>query len=282
MTSGRTIECLGRVTTALLITSGFFACGEAPPKSAAYGHNKDDEGLPPVTEVSLADEIATDVVGSYVLQKQTVTVQKAPFLGDQTVTTTTIGIGEIARVGDGFTFSEQPCHAETAGTLFVGTVVPDAVPRANPRTTGDLVFSKDGNELVFERKETASVVGAELRDPLVDRLPTSATDDRVRDSDNDGHPGVTVTIQGLVSGDVYVVQRTRALFRGTHDVEGHFSGSVLDRSDQAIVGATNDTLADPVPSTPITDPEKNPLELLHVPTPVSCDELVAKRSTFFP
>jgi hypothetical protein len=72
----------------------------------------------------------------------------------------------------------------------------------------------------------ASVVGADLADPEGDALPDSEDDARCTDPDGDGHPGVTLAIDG--QDDKYVV------FRSTTT---KFAGDLVD--DATITGETD-------------------------------------------
>ena len=71
----------------------------------------------------------------------------------------------------------------------------------------------DGEQWIFGH--AVQVQGAHLVMPNSEALPADAADPRVFDQDQDGLPGVTVLIEGILDGSVQVVQRTHTRMVGT-------------------------------------------------------------------
>ncbi len=108
-----------------------------------------------------------------------------------------------------------------------------------------------GPTLVLPR--AAAVMGATLADPHQDPLPRRPDDPRVRDPDQDGEPGLTVRVHGVLSGELYVVQRAWTALRSTSLapdlIEGHVDWSV----EQATLGASRRLLLHAPDTEPLTD-----------------------------
>lgn len=269
------------IRSAVVVTAVFAlaACQEDDANPARTGtdpveQRQDDPGL--------TERIAPLVQGHYAVLSDVVTDQDLPFFGRKQITSRTLGLGEIQREGAGFVFVETSCRVETSGVEEVRTVIPDAVPRSLPAQRSQLVFTERDDVLSWERPESLFVVGAELADPQRDRLPTESTDDRLRDPDRDGNPGVTVRIEGVAQGDIYVVERRRVAYRGTMLGAGQLQGLVLDRSERSVVGASVEILRAPIPTMPHEEGRANHIRLQRIDGPRDCDRLVTENGPLYP
>jgi hypothetical protein len=83
-------------------------------------------------------------------------------------------------------------------------------------------------------------------DSAVATLPTSATDPSVVDEDGDGHPGITVNLNGaLVSGSLYTVQEQTTSVRAIAVAADRVEGSLAFSSIQSVLGSSPASLSDP-------------------------------------
>jgi hypothetical protein len=153
------------------------------------------------------------------------------------------------------------------GTALVTTELPKALQRVlPPPTIKARLLEVDGELRLVSTKQTV-VVGAKLEDAHRETLPSKASDPRVVDLDGDGHPGVTVRIGGLVSGDMYVVQRTWTKLIGTSNGRG-FDGRLAFGIEQVVLGATSGRLTAPPESKPLAT--KSTFRLERVSDTTSC------------
>ncbi|MEQ8978024.1 MAG: hypothetical protein RL846_08855, partial [Deltaproteobacteria bacterium] len=150
--------------------------------------------------LSLAATAPPDVTGLWVRAQRTTTVVDVPVLGDTEVETVAIAIVDVRRVGDEYRMTEKVCAIESES---VHGVVRTVYPRA-------FVVALSGHDkpLRIERAES----GLRWIEPRYERVVGEG------DQDSDGHPGVTVRIEGLVDGEVYVKQV------GWQASEGRFVG----------------------------------------------------------
>ncbi|MEW5847206.1 MAG: Ig-like domain-containing protein [Myxococcota bacterium] len=126
-------------------------------------------------------------------------------------------------------------------TSIAGTVTnetPPAFLNAIPEVEDHITLEETvlGAELHFP--PSVVVVGAELSDPANDPLPTDEDDSRVRDSDGDGQPGVTVI--NSLGGEQHIVYRNKGESRGTivssNKVEGGDLGDLTALTETAVFG----------------------------------------------
>ncbi len=269
----------------LFLTVAACGCGSSPGDT---GGNPDGggAGLPSpdaaATDPSLADQIEADVVGSYVARAHSAAMMDLPIVGPTENLTDTIGLATVRRVGDTFEIEESGCHVTSSAGDAVTTIIPDVVPRTTPATTSALAFTGTADNLAFTRGQTVTLVGVHLDDPA-DELPTDATDPRIFDQDSDGKPGVTVSLEGIASGDLYLVQRdTSDYSAGTVGAAGRLHATFTASSEQSVVDASNPLLRQPLARTPETDPAKNYVDLVRVDTAYDCDRAVAEADTLLP
>jgi hypothetical protein len=81
------------------------------------------------------------------------------------------------------------------------------------------------------------VAGAALTDPACDSLPTDLSDPRLVDSDNDGVPGISVGLSGLIPGTLRSVQRQATALRGLAVAADRIEGGMAYQSDQTIIAS---------------------------------------------
>ena len=175
------------------------------------GTDTTDDTTPSEPEV---DPIAELVEGWYVYRLQVTTESELPLIGLTESSIYNYGVAEIRKEGTGFVLVERHCLYAMSTSDYFTAEIDDAVPASIPPVSSSITFRDEGAELVWERAETVVVVGAELDDPRADELPTTAEDERVIDQDNDGNPGVTAHVDGLITADVYFVQRQRMAYSG--------------------------------------------------------------------
>jgi len=211
-----------------------------------------------------------DLSGVWAMVQITSEIAKIPIVGNRTRTTTTYLRLIIEQTDDALSVLETNCGTNIDdGTVMVSTTIPDAFLGSLGVTERaahlEFVLEMDpstGNpsperRIVFPW--STQVLGARLEDLENDALPTDATDPRVFDQDNDGHPGMTVQVEimGLIGGEVYVVQRNRNRLTGAVISPGFIQGTIEWETEQVILGASSPFLASGGQGSPDPDPERN-------------------------
>ena len=119
-------------------------------------------------------------------------------------------------------------------------------------------------------------------DPVTEMIPQDDMDDRLVDADNDTNPGVTLTVTGFVSGDVYLANRNVVTLTGLVAAPDRIEGTGRSISSQRIVGASaillnNNTTA----VTDDPDPASSPFEIVRLGSDLSCANIVADAANLF-
>jgi hypothetical protein len=199
------------------------------------------------------------------------------------VRTTNYVLHSVEASEDGLSVTSTYCQVEQEPLGRVRTELGPRFVAAMPSWVAPLEVDPtgDGPESIRVPDRTI-VLGAELRDPDRDRLPDDPEDPRVTDPDVDGNPGITVEVRGLVSGQVYLVQRLVRGLSGTIEADGRITGTVTGGGDQAVIGASNAILRTFTPTFEHNpDPERNTFVWVPVPEDATCESVVAGREQLF-
>jgi hypothetical protein len=176
-----------------------------------------------------------------------------PVIGEQWSSARSWALVEVTSDGAGnLTLSERPCLAKVKlGSAASHVEVPttglqymDPVLRAVTVPASDLGTP-------FVSQVAHAVRGANLCDDVNDPLPATGAplDDSTPcdlectgshcDEDQDGHPGVTTIMSGLLNCEVYAAVRSWSRLDGEVDDADTISGAVVDHgSEQGVLNAT--------------------------------------------
>lgn len=175
------------------------------------------------------------------------------------------------------------CHAEYIANQPFDTIFSDAATQAiqPPGAIVD-VYEEDGVWKIW-RPATPTLNGID-GDPSVP-LSIDRNDPLISDDDNDGKPGVTVVVRlfGFIEGEIYIARREIFQNDLTLYSDGSLRGSVIDDSEQLVIGASLEILDVPNNPPQRRDPGLNPIILVPIPADLdTCEELMANRESLFP
>ena len=177
-----------------------------------------------------------------------------------------------------FVHSEQKLSRKNASSVISEKAVQAIKPVAKEV---ELTFH-EGKWQVY-RPATPSLLGI-TGDPL-QPLSTDPNDIRLTDPDEDGNPGVTVSISvgRFFSGEIYITRREIFSYYLTLNSNGTLTGYVEDRSDQFVVGASKKILNQPSNSIQHPDMGLSPVLLVPISEDIdSLEELMELRDELFP
>jgi len=177
---------------------------------------------------------------------------------------------------------ESFCHAEHRSDQPIETTISDAATSAiKPPSVAVTLTEQDGRTRL-QRPETPTGIGIRLEDPAHDVLPTDPNDPRITDDDNDGKPGITVSIKvsDALQGELYIARRERFAYDVTEEA-GQLVGTVTDKSEQLIVGASDPMFVTDAPWVQVPDLSKSPIVLEKVSDQSDCEWLAAQRADLF-
>ena len=271
---------LTKITALACIVLTAAACGDTEETTTMDHSQHDMGGDHQPTDAPTAHPLAHLVEGTYAIKMVIPKLQNLPVIGETESAVLSYSLGTIKQQGHSFTITEQPCHYVASTNELIQVSIPDRIPAAITPTVTPITFQGEGDNISYDRAESVVVVGANLADPANDPLPTSPDDDRVVDHEGDGKPGATAMISGMISGELYYVQRQHYAYSGTRAADGTLSGLLLDRSQQNTIDATEDMLKSDTSSTPI--PERTTATLLPLTGDYTCSQLIYELPTLFP
>jgi hypothetical protein len=147
-------------------------------------------------------------------------------------------LAQVLQTGNAVTFAGQYCdriQQDDPGNP-VKVVIPDAwrlTPSLYERS-GTFAADEAGT-WTLKMPAYVEVFGARLSDPACESLPVDPTDSRMVDDDNDGAPGISVQLSGLVLGSLRSVQRQSTALTGLLVDTTRIEGGMAYLSDQSVV-----------------------------------------------
>lgn len=225
--------------------------------------------------------VGIDLSGSWALKQHSTQNVMAPLVGMQVSETTTIAVIDIVHTGTTVHAAQTICDMSFSAVAGTTTVWPAAAIAALPVATSEVTLDTVDIGTTYTQS-TVGTFGWETMNPATDALPADAMDTRIMDVDGDGHPGVTLQLQGFIAGDVYVVARTATDLSGTLVSADRIEGSQVTRSEQKVVGASNPLLMSDVPSIADPDPAKNTFTMVRLSAPTACGAVMQDSATLFP
>lgn len=126
------------------------------------------------------------------------------------------------------------------------------------------------------------LAGWKSNNPDSDALPTTMSDPRVVDGDNDGKPGLTAQISGVLSADIYLALRSKTAMMGTSDPSGKLSGPATGLVEMSIIGATNALIPTGLLPAKAGPANQNTFTMVHIDADKTCNDIVSNAATLFP
>jgi hypothetical protein len=237
----------------------------------------EDAGTPEDAGASDLDPLA----GVWAMRLELVSLVEIPFVGESRDARIAYGrtvFGVRPEGGARFARTETCAVVVESSQMAVETVIPEAFARG--LGAPERPFTYDATSGRFTAARFVEVRGARLDDLEGEALPTEPDDPRVFDQDEDGQPGMTVRISGLIDGEVYVVQRGIDAFdgertAGTNAAPTRLDGRAVWTSEQSVLGADTEVLAMSLPNRPVEDPAAHTVVFLRLADTAGCVDVVA-------
>ncbi len=209
--------------------------------------------------------------GRWVFVQRMTSSASVPVVGEIQASTTVISMHDLTSAEGRLKGSGTLCHISIdSGTDLVSTILPAAFRRVMPAPEIDAQISVDDGVLRMTQARRTVVVGAQLTTPASEDLPTKAKDPRVCDQDGDDKPGVTVRVEGIVSGSIYVVQRSWTRLDGAFLTDGSFGGKLFFGNEQVVLGSTSPFLGSPPKAKSV--PEKSWYRVARLEKDATCKD----------
>lgn len=237
-----------------------------------------------VAPAAAAPPAPPDLSGRWAMLSVETEVAPVPMVGDVTTEARSLKVLAIEQNGAELTIREQLCGLRFESSApQVRTSVGPTFARHSPVVvrSAKLVHDPAKKRWTLDVPKAHHVYGAKLKDPIADALPTDSADPRVVDADKDGHPGVTVAINGIVSGEIRLVQRLWSSLRGVVAGADVVTGLIDWGRDQTYLSATNMFLREPLRTRRHTDKTRDYFRLRRAPAGLTCVKLLAGPAQFF-
>lgn len=181
-------------------------------------------------------------------------ISKVPVVGKVTSTTTTYQLVKIERKDDASDDSDGETAVQLSANVcelnlsnnssLVHPEIPESFVQSLDTSVRPGRFVTYGSHYWLQMPKHTKVIGANLRQPRDENLPTDPDDPRVRDQDDDGHPGMTVRIRGVASGELYLVQRGSDDWRARFQSADRLRGCIDWGQTQNVLDSSNFLLGD--------------------------------------
>ena len=89
-------------------------------------------------------------------------------------------------------------------------------------------------------------------------------------------------VEGLISGDLYLVERERGAYHGVVGADGALGGLYVDRSEQHTIGASNGLLNMDMKARADPDAARSDIRFVRLEAGATCARLLAQRQKVFP
>lgn len=222
-----------------------------------------------------------DVSGRWAQKQVTASVSDIPIVGEIETETVALLVLDIAQDGARLEVTSTVCKLDIDSEIKkVRSVVPPAMIEAigTVKRKARLEKTSDGGIRFFQPKHTDFLgVDPAQKDAA---LPTEPDDPRVVDADKDGKPGVTVRIEGLIDGAVYVVQRSWAILRG-EATSTRMDGAVTWRTQQEVLDASSSLLDSNPDARPHPNRDRHYFRTTKVGSKTTCRDIIKKRGELF-
>lgn len=214
-----------------------------------------------------------DLSGVWSKKVVTTSVSRVPVVGKVTTETTTLQRVDVEQDGASIVMVNRVCDIDIESSVSaVRTIIPDTFVEAIGETRREARLTRRDDGVWLAAPKNHQILGARLRAPDSEHLPDQPDDARVRDEDNDGHPGVTVRVEGMISGELYVVHRGWDQFEGPVDGSS-IRGEVTWGQDQSVLDSSSIFLKKTPETNPHPDSSRSTFEMRRLDQTQSCDTL---------
>ena len=271
-----------RLHTKILMWVFTFGCGADTDQSKVFDY---DSGMIESILADVSNDLDQDTIsstdgklsGRWAQKTQLSGIAEVPVLGFQRTDTIGLALVDIYTEFDSNWATVKNCQTSIErDDDIVTTDIPQAFIDSLPVYFRGVFVSE--NTIKFSKM--VELNGINLKDPLNDLLPTDPNDERIYDQDLDGHPGVTVFVNGLVSGQIHLIQRTITDLSGSQNGRT-IEGQVRWRIDESILGTDQPLLSMGAPITPNPNPDLSRFQLIKVSDELTCAELIESEGSLF-
>jgi hypothetical protein len=258
------------------------ACGDddAAGTPDAFVPDPVDAGCVPGPDATAIATSTGDVTGTWaVLQLNTAVVTAL----NSTQIARNVHVYVMTQTGTDVSVTERLCEIKIDDTqdLEHTRMLPKFAPSI-PMLTRNGALVDNGGTLEFTTEQAYTSRGITLVNIATDPLPTDPSDPRIGDWDEDGNPGITLLLDGVLRGQAYVIQRDWNAYTGAQTAPDLIEGLAAWESDQIYLGSDPPEIAEiNAIATPDPDPTTHTFMLVRIPDGSDCSYVLANQCTLF-
>ncbi len=206
-----------------------------------------------------------------------------PLVGGLSRTTSLVQRVTVEQTGDALRIAATYCAATFDNGSALTTTINPTFVRSLPAVASQGSLDPFALPVTFAQSWTTELHGVRLEHPETDPLPTDPNDPRVFDQDGDGKPGITVhaCALGVITGDVYVIERLRTRIEGQVASSDRIEGQVEGTVEQVILGASNALFLGSIVSRPDPVSSHSRFVLQRMDPAWTCDEILSHSAALF-
>ncbi len=264
------------IVSALLLVAATSVCAGGCAPEPYYDDELGIEGVP-VPRGSLA--------GTFALKTRTLTLEQAPVFGEVEGGGTNLRLVTRAFDEESGTYQQESvmCGGENYEVAGLTQFIPDDTWPKVPKSVAEVVELEHDTGFYVGKGHLQLWGLHDLPDPFDTPLPTTKEEaasephaSHIFDMEGDGHPGVTILMEGIVNGEIYGIQRKTVDLEGVTLSEDKAVGFAFLSKESLQLGADNDLLnVEKGSSRPFPDRRESWFEELRLDAGAGCDEVLA-------
>ena len=184
----------------------------------------------------------------------TQTVLDAPVVGRVIFTTRALALVDVHQVGTRLRLRRRLCQMRVrSDSETLRMAVPQAFVRGIGVDLRDAELTHQEGAWWLQSPRHTALRGMGADSAIDEALPVDPADARVVDADEDGKPGLTLRLDGLIKGEIYVVQRDWSRFQGRLSASDWIRGRVQWGFERQVLDASNPLLTQSPEMAPAPD-----------------------------
>lgn len=230
---------------------------------------------------SAQDAALPQIAGVWAQKFVTTSISDPPVIGEVTSRTISFQKLTVAQEGDELEVTEETCDVRVVSDQnAVETIIPRRFVSSMRPVERRARLYKRGDDVFFYAPKEWKFYG--VRPSIgAKELPRTKSASAVYDQDKDGHPGVTIKLNGLLSGRLYIIQRSWDALRGKHLSNGQFAGRVDWHTDQIVLAKSGRIFGDMEAAKRHPDKAQSYFRMVKVAKDTSCKEIATKGDKLF-
>jgi len=222
------------------------------------------------------------MAGTWAQKHSIVNVADLPLIGEQLAGGETYLKVDRELNDDGsYSQTTRLCSGRNYDVGGTASYMSDEKWRSVPPVTFETVEIDEARG-TFSLRNHVQMWGFDIDDPIDGDFPKDKEEaladpfsDQILDADEDGNPGITLTLEGFAEGEVYFIQRKTVHLKGVIVEEDVHKGLVDDYLYETVnIGTNNELLENQLDRTEHEDPKQSWYQEARVEDGMDCDEVV--------